>query len=152
MATPVTVEHTTGDLFEGQFDAVAHGVNCAAEMRSGIAVRFRVRYPDMYTRYLDECHDRRLTLGRVLPWRTRHGLWVYNLATQDRPGSDARPYAIAQSLAEGLARAEDQGVRSLGIPRLGAGVGGLTWDEVVPVLEEAAGASRVRVITVTPPA
>jgi O-acetyl-ADP-ribose deacetylase (regulator of RNase III) len=145
----VSLEHITGDLFDGTFDAIAHGVNCSAEMRSGIAIRFRVRYPDMYTRYLDECHDHRLTPGRVFPWRTRHGLWVYNLATQDKPGANARPHAIEQSLREAIARAEDHGVRTLGIPRLGAGVGGLEWATVLAALEEATSRSSVRVITVT---
>lgn len=68
---------------------------------------------------------------------------VYNLATQQQPGADARLGAIATSVAAMLTDAEQHGLPEVGVPHLGAGIGGLLWPDVRQVLEEAGQANSV---------
>lgn len=148
----MSVEHVTGDLFAQGADAIGHGVNCRGVMGAGIAVAFRQRFPAMYAQYRVECREHRLALGGVFPWRDdASGLVVYNLASQDRPGRHATLAALRSSLTVTLTHAERVGVRSLALPRIGCGIGGLLWEQARDVIEDVASRSDVRVLTVTLP-
>ena len=137
----VDVEEVSGDLFaQRDVDALAHGVNCAGVMGAGIAVPFRARFPDMYETYRQQCRSGQLTLGGILPWRTPSQRWVYNLATQPRPGRCARLDAVASAVRSMLTHAGEHAVTSVALPRIGCGYGGLDWDrQVRPTLVEIAG-------------
>ena len=128
-----------GDLFAVPgLDALAHGVNCAGKMGAGIAVEFKRRWPAMFTAYRVACLEGRLVPGTVFAERA-DGRWIYNLATQDKPGSRARLEWVQATLGAMAARARWQhGVRRIGMPRIGCGLGGLSWDDVRPLVERTA--------------
>ena len=147
----VTLEHVTGDLFDLALPALAHGCNCSGSMAGGIAVSFRAVDERMYREYAARCRDGTFRLGDVMPWELEDGRVVYNLATQQRPGRDARLDPIATSVAAMLVDAEARGLDRVGVPRLGAGIGGLDWPEVECVLVDAAAASRVTLVVVSRP-
>lgn len=163
----MTFEHIVGDLF-AQTDAatahdgrpvaaLGHGVNTHGRWGAGIAPVFGRVFPDAFEPYRAACADRTLTVGGFLPVLTDSGVWVYNLASQDRPGRDARLDAVESSLAAAIAHAETNGVRGFALPRIGAGIGGLDWhgrggaEGVRGVIERIAGPSHVLVRTVTLP-
>lgn len=137
----------TGDLFESpsDLDAVAHGVNCKGVMGKGVALAFAQRYPDMKKHYVALCEQRLMSPGRCDVWVGGH-TYVYNLATQNRPGPDAKLRWVAESVASMLQHAEDHGVGRIGIPRIGCGIGGLQWVEVRMILELLALESTVDLV------
>ncbi|MEX2290452.1 MAG: macro domain-containing protein [Mycobacteriales bacterium] len=137
------IRHLRGDLFALGLPALAHGCNCAGSMSGGIARAFRAMDEAMHAEYRRLCSEGEFRLGGFLRWRLDDGTLVYNLATQQRPGADARLGAIADSVTAMLADAEQQGIREVGVPHLGAGIGGLAWADVRQVLEEAGQASPV---------
>lgn len=145
----MTLEHATRDLSGLALPALAHGCNCSGSMAGGIAVSFRALDERMYEEYAQRCREGTFRLGDVLPWELDDGRVVYNLATQQRPGRDARLDAIATSVAAMLLDAEPRGLARVGVPRLGAGIGGLEWAEVESVLAEAAAESRVTLVVVS---
>ncbi len=145
----MTLEHATGDLFDLALPALAHGCNCSGSMAGGIAVSFRALDERMYQEYARRCRDGTFRLDDVLPWELDDGRVVYNLATQQRPGRDARLDAIATSVAAMLLDAQARELDRVGVPQLGAGIGGLEWPEVESVLSEAAAASRVTLVVVS---
>ena len=147
----MTLEHATGDLFDLALPALAHGCNCSGSMAGGIAVSFRALDERMYREYAARCRDGTFRLGDVMPWELQDGRVVYNLATQQRPGRDARLDAIATSVAAMLVDAETRGLEHVVVPRLGAGIGDLDWTEVERVLADAAAGARVTLIVVTRP-
>jgi O-acetyl-ADP-ribose deacetylase (regulator of RNase III) len=111
--------------------ALGHGCNCAGAMGAGIAVVFRKRYPAMYREYRRRCAAGEFRPGDVFVWEAPDVV-VYNLATQPVPGPTARLDAIEASVRAALADAEVRELPRLGIPRIGAGLGGLDWDDVAP--------------------
>lgn len=145
------ITHVVGDLFEvPDLDAVAHGVNCAGVMGAGIALEFRRRWPAMFDAYKAECRAGNLRLGDVFSWPV-DGRWIYNLATQLRPGPGASIWAIESALRNMLFRAQNVGVRRVGMPRIGCGLGGLAWRDVRCVIEAVAAASPIDLVVVSLP-
>jgi O-acetyl-ADP-ribose deacetylase (regulator of RNase III) len=130
-----------------QGEAFGHGCNCEGVM-GGLAAKVEQRWPAMAAEYRARCDDGTFTLGGVLPWLDEEtGVWIYNLATQQRPGPDAKLEAIADSVRAAIDHAPKNGVRTIYLPRIGSGIGGLDWDDVRATLErvdaEAAGVELV---------
>lgn len=128
-----------GNLFTTpNLDAFAHGVNCSGAMGKGIALEFRRRWPRMYARYRQLCQSRELFPGNIFTFRAREDLWIYNLATQDRPGPRASLDAIGLATCAMAASMSLKGIQRVGLPRIGCGEGGLSFEDVRPVLERVA--------------
>jgi O-acetyl-ADP-ribose deacetylase (regulator of RNase III) len=142
----------TGDLFDLGLPAVGHGCNCVGAMGAGIAVEFRRRFPAMYEEYRRRCRQGGLRLGEVFVWDREPDIVVYNLATQPVPRPSATLTAIETAVRAALADAETRGLARLGVPRIGAGLGGLAWTDVAEVLRRAGEDSTVELIAVSLPA
>jgi O-acetyl-ADP-ribose deacetylase (regulator of RNase III) len=140
----------TGDVFELGLPAVGHGCNCAGAMGAGIAKEFKRRYPEMYREYRKRCQGGQFRLGDIFVWQT-DGLVIYNLAIQPVPRPSATLDAIDSSARAALADAEQRELPRLGLPRIGAGLGGLAWPDVAVVLEAAAADCSVDLVVVSLP-
>jgi len=140
----------TGDLFELDLPAIGHGCNCAGAMGAGIAGEFKRRFPRMYREYWRRCQVGRFPLGDVFVWPDDRVV-VYNLATQPLPRPPAVLDAIDTSVRAALDDARRRGLSRLGLPRIGAGLGGLAWPDVAAVLAAAAEASPVELVVVSLP-
>lgn len=148
----MSLELRTGDLFDQHdVDALAHGVNCHGVMGSGIAPQFRRRQPVMYAAYRKACLEGDLTLGSMFPWQLPNGRWIYNLASQDQPGRNAKLPAIEQAVTAAVEHAAAHEVRSIAMPRIGAGIGGLRWTDVHDLLDRLSNSTPVRLVVVTLP-
>jgi O-acetyl-ADP-ribose deacetylase (regulator of RNase III) len=149
----MTVEYRSGDLFaQSDLAALGHGVNCRGVMGSGIAPLFKNCYPEMFKAYHQLCVRNVLEPGLVYPWKDEPtGLWIFNMATQDEPGRDARLEAVKTTVGKVLAFCENNGIESLGLPRIGCGIGGLQWKTVLKEIERLAQDSSVRVVLVSLP-
>jgi O-acetyl-ADP-ribose deacetylase (regulator of RNase III) len=143
----MSYRETTGDLFDLGLPAICHGCNCRGSMSGGIAVDFRARWPEMYEEYRRRCERREFQLGGFFRWDA-DDVVVYNLATQQTGGADARIDAVESSVRGALADAESLGLTALGVPKLGAGIGGLAWPDVQAVLRQAGEASSVELVAV----
>lgn len=147
------IKFIEGDLFSQNVDAIGHGVNCMGAMGSGIAVEFRKRFPDMYLQYRILCGAGTLTPGHMFPYRDEQtNWWVYNLASQDYPGASAKGIWLRESLKSARLHAETNGLHSVALPRIAAGIGGLSWDiQVKPTMEAVLAPSRVQFTIVSLP-
>jgi O-acetyl-ADP-ribose deacetylase (regulator of RNase III) len=133
-------------------EAIGHGCNCRGVM-GGLAGLVEKRWPAMAAEYRARCNDSTFTLGGVFPWLDEQtGVWIYNLATQQEPGADARLDAIADSVRAAISHARANAVSTIYLPRMGAGIGGLKWDDVRDTLETVdAVADDVELVLVTLP-
>ncbi len=115
-------------------------------MGAGIAVLFRRKWPRMYRQYHALCEKGHFQPGEIFAWQEGDSPVIYNLATQLYPGRDARLEAIATSMQKMLADASERGIKRIGMPRIGAGLGGLDWKEVQQVLRAKADTSDIEII------
>ncbi|WOO85328.1 O-acetyl-ADP-ribose deacetylase 1 [Vanrija pseudolonga] len=141
---PVT--YHTGDLFTSTAKHLAHGVNTTGVMGKGIAVGFKRAYPAMFPLYKAACKSGELLPGGVQAYHDdKTNTAVYNVATQDRPGPHARVEWVHSGLESVFETVAAEG-GVLAIPRLGAGIGGLSWEEQVrPIVVELAAKHNIDV-------
>src|SRR5262245_559664 len=107
-------------------------------MGAGIAVGFRERYPAMYDEYRAMCKSapRRFNLGDAWLWKARSRPWVFNLGTQERYWRCRATYeAVESALTSMRDQADAEGVTRIAMPRIGAGMGGLSWKKVKAIID-----------------
>lgn len=132
------LELLVGDLFEAPADALGQGVNVDGLSDAGIAVPFARRFPRMQEAYVAACASGELSPGGFLPWQAPDGRWIYNIASQDRPVGTARLEWLESGLRAALEHAGRHGAAVLAVPRIGCGYGGLSWEQVHPVMRRCA--------------
>ena len=126
-----------GDLIASDEQAIAHGCNCQGFMGGGFAAQVAQRWPDLDAEYRRQCQAGEFKLGSFFAWKTSEGRIVYNLATQEVPGADARPASVAESVSRVLEDASVKGIGYVGMPRIGSGIGGLEWFAVKSLLSRS---------------
>lgn len=134
-----------GDVFTTSLDAIGHGVNCLGYMGAGIALPIRKKYPDNFESYHAQCLMKGLRPGgvHIYPANERGRESAYfpnmrilvNMASQDKPGADASYEWLFQSGMAAASQLQEIGLRSVAIPQIGCGIGGLEWDKAEKVLE-----------------
>jgi O-acetyl-ADP-ribose deacetylase (regulator of RNase III) len=131
----MSVKFVAGDLFALELPAVGHGCNCMGFMEAGIARTFKKKYPNMFEMYRRKCARAQFKLGDVFPWEVDPTHYIFNLATQKGPGVPAELPAIKKSVQKMLKLCETMGLEKVGVPRIGAGLGKLRWEDVKGVLQ-----------------
>jgi O-acetyl-ADP-ribose deacetylase (regulator of RNase III) len=137
------VHFIKGDIFATEgLRVFAHGCNCAGGMGAGIAIEFARRWPRMQEEYVARCADGRFGLGDVFAW-TEGEHTIYNLGTQLHWKKKAQLPALTKALRTMLEMAPASGIERIGLPRIGAGLGGLDWTRVKRVLGEVGAETKV---------
>lgn len=122
-----------GDMFTTTSRAVAHGVNCSGVMGAGIAKTVREKFPHNYENYRAACLAGTLKPGEVHV-NYENGLYILNMATQNKPGRDARYEWVFESALAVMRGAVNIGIPTVAVPEIGSGIGGLEWDKVAQIL------------------
>lgn len=123
-----------GNIFELEgVTNYAHGCNCSGAMGKGIAVQFKILYPEMYKQYKTLCQKGDFTLGDVFEYYHGNG-YVFNLGTQKTWRTKAQLDAVEQSLIKMLEVAKKLEVSKIALPKIAAGLGGLDWKNVKTII------------------
>ena len=136
------IELKTGDLFAEDADALVNAVNCIGVMGGGIAAQFKKRFPENCTAYEKACESGELRLGRVFVYETGAQAgpkFIVNFPTLHAPGDASRLEDVEAGLADLERVIRERGIRSIAIPGLGCGAGGLDWEDVRARIEAALG-------------
>lgn len=134
------ITFTQGNLLESRAEALVNTVNTVGVMGKGIALMFKERFGENYRRYAAACKRNEVQTGQMFVTEVREldgARWIVNFPTKQHWRSNSRIEWIADGLQDLRRFLVDQHVRSVAIPPLGAGNGGLDWAEVRPLIEEA---------------
>jgi O-acetyl-ADP-ribose deacetylase (regulator of RNase III) len=135
-----------GDIFNTPgIRAYAQGVSCAGAMDAGVSIAFKKRWPRMFEEYKARCDDGRFTLGEVFIWNEGDET-IYNLAIQEHWKKKAKLPALRRALEKMISVASTAGVESIGLARIGTGLGGLEWPRVKRVLTETGDTTPVKLV------
>lgn len=127
-----------GDVFTLLGDEIysfAHGCNTKGSMGAGVAKPVKDRWPEVYRPYKKACDEGRFKPGLVQRILTEDGIIVYNLASQEWPGRDAKLEWVVQTVTKMVIDAHELQLEKIATVRIGCGIGGLDWAEVKPALE-----------------
>jgi O-acetyl-ADP-ribose deacetylase (regulator of RNase III) len=148
----VPISFAQGDLLEApdlyHLDAIGHGVNCVGSMGAGIAAQIAHRWPAMYESYRELCDGDHNPLlpGQIQAWIAPDTqLCIYNIASQFRPGRDAKYNWLASGIGNMLYHAEVNDIKRIGLPRIGSGIGGLNQQVVENIIRILADESPVEI-------
>ena len=129
------IKYIKGNLFNSSADALAHGCNTQGKMGAGIALEFKRRYPEMFFDYRQKCRSEEFKPGCAYMFKNTEKPHVINLATQEDL-SGAKPEYIQSALRWLLENYESLKISTVAMPKIGAGLGGMQWEEVEMILYE----------------
>lgn len=136
----MTIRLTMGDLLTQRVDAIVNTVNTVGVMGKGIALQFKRKWPANARAYEAACRHHEVIPGKMFVF-DNGGLvepkFIINFPTKRHWRQPARMADIDAGLVDLVAQVKRLGIRSIAIPPLGCGNGGLNWKEVQPRIEAA---------------
>lgn len=134
------IEPVRGNLLEADAEALVNTVNTVGVMGKGVALQFRQAFPDNYTAYRRACRRGDVRMGRMFTvptGRLTNPRYIINFPTKKHWRGRARLEDIEAGLEDLVRTIKALGIRSVAIPPLGCGNGGLVWKDVRPRIESA---------------
>lgn len=139
------IKAVSGDILLTNTNFIAHGVAANDPMNQGLALQLRENYPSMHKDFHYWCHINHPKTGEAWEWCAADGIKIVNLLTQEgghdkgsKPGKDTLPN-VNHAIRELKKTIEKENVKSCALPRLAIGVGGLSWDDVKPIIDKQLG-------------
>ena len=128
---------TTGNLLDAETEALVNTVNTVGVMGKGIALMFKEAFPKNFRAYADACKRGEVRLGEMFVTGPElHGpRWIINFPTKDHWRNRTRVEWIREGLVDLRRVIQDREIRSIAVPPLGCGNGGLAWKTVKPLIE-----------------
>ncbi len=134
------VEIVRGDLLAADTEALVNAVNCVGYMGKGIALQFKKAFPENFAEYQKACRAGLVQPGKMFVFGTGSMLsprYIINFPTK----RDWRGKSMYEDIEVGLralvSEVKRSGIRSIAVPPLGCGLGGLDWKRVRPMIETA---------------
>ncbi len=131
------VRLTDASIFSLRVEAIVNPVNCVGVSGAGLAREFARRFPDNERKYRAACNSGTIRPGRGLITET--GLDIPRFIVNFPTKRDWRDHSRLSDIERGLTNLHREllhrNIRSIGMPALGAGLGGLEWNQVRQLIE-----------------
>ena len=154
------IEYKTGDIFTEDVKALVAPVNCDGFMGRGLAQRFRKEFRDNFDKYFEKCKDGEIKPGNMFVFETSSNRqstldletqpgnkfasetrrvadpkYIINFPTKRGWRGKSRMEDIESGLESLVEEIQTRRIRSIAIPALGCGLGGLEWRKVRELME-----------------
>ncbi|MBW8752940.1 MAG: macro domain-containing protein [Sphingomonadales bacterium] len=123
-----------GDIFASDVQTLCNTVNCVGVMGKGVALEFKKRFPHMARDYAARCVRKEVRLGEPYLYADETRVRILNFPTKGHWRSSSRLADIERGLDYLAIHVAEWGIKSLALPPLGCGNGGLAWSEVGPLI------------------
>ena len=132
------IRFKTGDIVVEDAEALVNTVNCVGVMGRGIALQFKKAFPENFWAYSEACKRDEVRPGRMFVFETRqltNPRYIVNFPTKRHWRGNSRMEDVEAGLRALVDVIRERNIRSIAIPPLASGLGGLSWDEVRPRIE-----------------
>lgn len=133
------IEFTRGDILQDEAESIVNTVNCVGAMGRGIALQFKNAWPENCKAYEAACARKEVQPGRMFIFETGQlttPRYIVNFPTKRHWRGNSRIEDIESGLVALASEIKTRGIRSIAIPPLGSGLGGLNWEDVRPLIEK----------------
>lgn len=134
------IRFTTGNLLNASAEALVNTVNEVGVMGKGIALMFKERFPQNTREYTAASNAKHVKVGQMLVTETGElqPRWIINFPTKRHWRHPSKLEWIDAGLQDFVRVVRELGIKSVALPPLGCGNGGLAWPAVRPLIEAAA--------------
>lgn len=149
------IDFAEGNLLDADVDVLVNTVNTEGVMGKGVALQFRRAFPENYEAYRAACARGEVKIGTMFVTETRRlegPRLIVNFPTKRHWRSKSKLADIEAGLSDLRRVVIETGAESVAVPALGCGLGGLSWSDVKPVIEEVLGSLDARVLVFPPQA
>jgi O-acetyl-ADP-ribose deacetylase (regulator of RNase III) len=133
------ISYRKGDILQAGAEALVNTVNCVGIMGRGIALQFKNAYPKNFKAYEVACKRNEVQPGKMFVVET--GMMspklIINFPTKRHWRGKSRMEDVESGLEALVQEIHTRNIRSIAIPPLGAGLGGLEWQDVRTRIERA---------------
>ena len=124
-----------GNLFDklNEVDAIVNTVNTVGVMGKGIALEFKKRFPDNTKEYVIRCKEGSIAIGKSFVFELEkniHTKYIVNFPTKKHWRNPSKIEYVDAGLEDLNKIIKHYEIKSIALPALGAGLGGLDWNEV----------------------
>lgn len=147
------ITFTQGNLLEARAEVLVNTVNTVGVMGKGIALMFKERFDENFRRYAAACKAKEVQTGKMFVTSV-HELdgprWIVNFPTKQHWRAPSRMEWVIEGLQDLRCFLIEQQIQSIAIPPLGAGNGGLEWDDVREQIESVLGDLDIDILVFEP--
>lgn len=134
------IKLTQGNLLRADAEALVNTVNCVGYMGKGIALQFKKAFPDNFSSYQKACRQKQVVPGSMFVHESGDMIQrrvIINFPTKRHWRNPSRMVDVESGLKALIEEVKARNIKSIAIPPLGCGLGGLEWSEVKPRIEAA---------------
>lgn len=127
------INYRTGNILRIDAEALVNTVNCVGIMGRGIALQFKTSFPENFKVYKAACDREEVQPGHMFVFETgrlQNPKYIINFPTKRHWRGNSRMEDIESGLAALVCEVRNRGIKSVAIPPLGSGLGGLDWRDV----------------------
>lgn len=133
-----------GNLFESHDEAIVNAVNCVGVMGKGIALQYKILFPENYLEYKECCSLKKIVPGKMFVYEynisdlfdEKKPKFVINFPTKNHWRSKSKFEFVEEGLNDLISVIKTKNIKSISIPAIGCGNGGLKWSDVREVIEK----------------
>lgn len=128
------IKYLTGNILESKAEALVNTVNTVGVMGKGVALQFKKAYPNNFKAYSQACKDKQIDIGKLFVTKDGNVItgdkYIVNFPTKKNWRNPSEYEYIEKGLEDLVKIISKLQIRSIAIPPLGAGNGGLEWPKV----------------------
>ena len=126
------ITYMSGNLLDSKAEVLVNTVNTVGVMGKGIALMFKAKFPNNFQKYLRACQSKQIRTGSMFVTRENNGgtQWIVNFPTKKHWRYPSQMFWIVEGLKDLRNFLITHEIRSIALPPLGCGNGGLNWVEV----------------------
>lgn len=118
----MSVKIINGNIFTSKCQTIVNTINCVGVMGAGIALEFRLRYPEMYKKYVNLCNEKKIAPGMLWLYKSPEK-WVLNFPTKNDWKDPSEEEYLHKGLEKFIATYKVKNIQSIAFPLLGADKG-----------------------------
>ena len=124
-----------GNIFNSSCEFLVNPVNCVGVMGKGLALEFKNKYPLNFQKYKAFCDNASFHIGKLLIVY-ENNKFIVNFPTKKHWRNKSDLEFIKIGLEELKVAIKDFNIKSIALPKLGCGLGGLDWNEVFVLIKD----------------